>query len=99
MIMSISDDEIEHLADLARLDLGEKEKDELEGDLNEILNLAEKIQDLKTEDVVPTNHVLPLDDVTREDEVREGPEPSDVLDEAPESSDGYFVVPKVIDNS
>ncbi len=97
--MSISDGEIEHLADLARLDLGEEEKDELEQDLNEILDLAEKIQELDTEDVDPTNHVLPLDDVTRQDEVREGTEPADVLEEAPESSDGYFVVPKVIDNS
>lgn len=96
--MSISDDEIDHLADLARLDLGEEKKDELEDDLNEILDLAEKIQELDTDDVEPTNHVLPLNDVTREDEVRDGTDPQDVLEEAPESSDGYFVVPKVIDN-
>ena len=70
--MSISDDEVDHLADLARLDLGEEKKDELEDDLNEILDLAEKIQELDTDDVEPTNHVLPLNDVTREDEVREG---------------------------
>jgi aspartyl-tRNA(Asn)/glutamyl-tRNA(Gln) amidotransferase subunit C len=96
--MSISDDEIDHLADLARLDLGEEKKDELEDDLNEILDLAEKIQELDTDDVKPTNHVLPLNDVTREDVVREGSDPEAVLEEAPESSDGYFVVPKVIDN-
>ena len=96
--MSIDDDEIEHLADLARLDLDQEERDGLEDDLNEILGLAEKIQDLDTEDVEPTNHVLPMTDVTREDTPHESTDPEDVLEHAPESSDGYFVVPKVINN-
>lgn len=96
--MSITDDEIDHLADLARLDLDDEETEELEDDLNEILDLAEKIQNLDTEGVEPTNHVLPLTDVTREDTPHETADPEDVLEHAPESSDGYFVVPKVIDN-
>lgn len=95
--MSISDDEVDHLAELARLDLDEDETESLKDDLNEILDLAEKIQDVDTEDVEPTYHAIPVTDVTREDECHESTDPDKVLKHAPDASDGYFVVPKVID--
>jgi aspartyl-tRNA(Asn)/glutamyl-tRNA(Gln) amidotransferase subunit C len=96
--MSIDDDEIDHLAELARLDLDRDEKKSLEDDLNEILGLAEKIQDVDTEDVEPTYHAMPVTDVTGEDDPQDSIDPETVLEHAPESSDGYFVVPKVIDD-
>lgn len=96
--MSIDKNEIDHLAELARLDLDQDEKDSLEGDLNEILELAEKIKDVDTEGVDPTYHAMPVTDVTGEDELHDSPDPEKVLKHAPEASDGYFVVPKVIDD-
>lgn len=96
--MSIDDDEVDHLADLARLNLGEDEKNGLKDDLNEILGLAEKIQDVDTDGVDPTYHAMPLDNVTRPDDVKNDDAADSVLKNAPDQSDGYFVVPKVIDN-
>lgn len=96
--MSITDDEIKHLSELARLDLQKEERENLKGDLDEILNLAEKIQEVDTENVEPTYHALPLTDVTRPDEPRDSDDPQKLLEHAPESSDGYFVVPKVIED-
>lgn len=96
--MSIDDGEVDHLADLARLNLGAEEKTSLKDDLNEILGLAEKIQDVDTEGVEPTYHAYPLENVTRPDEPRDDDSAEKVLEHAPDESDGYFVVPKVIDN-
>lgn len=96
--MSISDDEVKKLSDLARLNLSEEDRRELTDDLNEILELAEKINEVDTEDVPPTYHALPIENVMREDEQRPSPDPSKVLEHAPDASDGYFVVPRVIDD-
>lgn len=96
--MSITDDEVDHLADLARLNLEQDEKTSLKEDLNEILGLAEKIQDVDTEDVEPTYHAYPLENVSRPDRVEENDAAETLLEHAPDESDGYFVVPKVIDN-
>lgn len=96
--MSIDDEEIDHLADLARLNLESDEKNDLKDDLNEILGLAEKIQEVDTEGVEPTYHAYPLENVSRSDEAEDSNAAEKVLDNAPDESDGYFVVPQVIDN-
>jgi len=96
--MSISDDEVQKLAHLSRLNLSEKERDQLSDDLNEILELAEKIDGVDTDGVKPTYHALPLENVMREDAHRTSPDPDDVLDYAPDASDGFFNVPGVIDD-
>lgn len=96
--MAISDDEVKKLSDLARLNLSERDRSELTDDLNEILELAEKINEVDTEDVPPTYHALPIENVMRKDEHRPSPDPDKVLEHAPDSSDGYFVVPRVIED-
>lgn len=96
--MSISDEELLKLSELARLNLSEEERSGLREDLNEILGLAESIQDLDTGGVEPTYHAMPLENVTREDESRPSPDAAKVLRNAPDSSDGYFVVPRVIED-
>ncbi|MFP4687457.1 MAG: Asp-tRNA(Asn)/Glu-tRNA(Gln) amidotransferase subunit GatC [bacterium] len=95
--MSVSDQEIKKLATLSRLDLSEQERGELSEDLNEILSLAEKINEVDTSGVEPTYHALPLNNVMRADEERPSPDPQKVLRHAPDASDGYFVVPRVIE--
>lgn len=94
--MSISDQEVRKLAELARLNLSAEEREALTGDLNEILELAEKIDEVDTEGVEPTYHALPIRNVYRSDEHRASPDPHKVLQHAPDHSDGYFVVPRVI---
>ncbi|MFB6355406.1 MAG: Asp-tRNA(Asn)/Glu-tRNA(Gln) amidotransferase subunit GatC [bacterium] len=95
--MSISDEEIKKLADLSRLNLDSEERDDLTEDLNEILDLAENINEADTEGVDPTYHALPINNVLREDEARPSPDSDKALGHAPDASDGFFVVPQVID--
>ncbi len=96
--MSMTDQEVQKLAELARLNLPAEERDALTGDLNEILELAEKVDEVDTEGVEPTYHALPIQNVYRSDEHRSSPDPEKVLDHAPDTSDGYFVVPRVIED-
>lgn len=96
--MNITDEEIERLAELARLDLSDAEREAMREDLNEILELAESIQDVDTDDVPPTYHAVPIDNVFGPDEVRPSIDVETVLDGAPDVSDGYFVVPRVIED-
>lgn len=97
--MDFTDEEIEHLAGLARIELDVEQREALREDLGEILELAESIQDLDTDGVPPTYHVHPLENVFGEDEPRPSLDPDAVLDRAPDSSDGYFVVPRVIEDA
>jgi len=94
--MTISRKEVEHVAVLARLDMDE---DELEGytrQLSSILEYMGKLNELDTEGVEPTAHVLPLKNVFRDDEVREGIEKELALKNAPDKKDGQFKVPKIV---
>ncbi|MGM0381528.1 MAG: Asp-tRNA(Asn)/Glu-tRNA(Gln) amidotransferase subunit GatC [bacterium] len=95
--MAVSGDEVDKLAELSRLKLSESEQEELSGDLGEILEFAEKIKEVDTEDVPPTYHAQPIENVMRPDEQRTSPDPEPVLERAPARSEDYFVVPRVIE--
>jgi aspartyl-tRNA(Asn)/glutamyl-tRNA(Gln) amidotransferase subunit C len=88
---------LEHLAQLARLDLGERERDLFAGQLKDILVYMEKLGELDTTDVEPTSHVISLGNVFREDL----PEPSldreEALDNAPDRTEKFYRVPKIIE--
>lgn len=95
--MSISIRDVEHVAELARLELTEEEKTAYAEQLNEILQYVEKLNELDTDSVEPTSHVLPLTNVMREDEVRPSPPIEAVLRNAPEEEDGQFKVPAILE--
>jgi aspartyl-tRNA(Asn)/glutamyl-tRNA(Gln) amidotransferase subunit C len=95
--MSISVKDVEHVAKLARLDLSETEKQQLNEQLNAILKYAEKLNELDTEHVNPTSHVLYLSNVMREDEERPSSPLEKVLINAPEEEDGQIKVPAVLE--
>ncbi len=95
--MSITIKDVEHVADLARLDLSAEEKEQFAGQLNAILKYAEKLGGLDTEGVEPTSHVLPLANVMREDKARPSWPIEKVLANAPEEEDGQFKVPAVLE--
>jgi len=95
--MSISLENVEHVAKLARLQLSDEEKEKFLGQLNAILEYADKLNELNTDDVAPTTHVLPIFNVMREDEVRPSLPLEQVMENAPEEEDGHFRVPAVLD--
>ncbi len=89
--------EIESVARLARLGLSEAEKEEFGRQLNEVLLYMEKLEELPTEGVEPLAHILPLENVLREDTPRPGLDQDQALAAAPEKKDGFFKVPPVIE--
>ena len=95
--MSITIKEVEHVANLARLELTESEKEQFAGQLNAILKYAEKLNGLNTDGIEPTSHVLPLSNVMREDAVRPSLSIEKVLLNAPEVEDNHFKVPPVLE--
>ncbi|QLG38510.1 MULTISPECIES: Asp-tRNA(Asn)/Glu-tRNA(Gln) amidotransferase subunit GatC [unclassified Paenibacillus] len=95
--MSISNNDVQHVAKLARLNLTAEEEQTLTGQLNAILKYAEKLNELDTENIEPTTHVLHVSNVMREDETRESLSIEQVMRNAPEEEDGQFKVPAVME--
>lgn len=95
--MSITKEQVEHVAELARLDLTEEEKIQFTEQLNAILKYAEQLNELDTEHVEPTTHVLPISNVMREDEVRPSWPLDRVMLNAPDEEDGQFKVPAILE--
>jgi aspartyl-tRNA(Asn)/glutamyl-tRNA(Gln) amidotransferase subunit C len=90
--MKISRAEVEHIADLARLELGEREIEQLQKDLSQILEYVEQLNELDTSDVLPTSHVVVKGDVLSEDKTRPSFPREDVLANAPRTQEGFFRV-------
>jgi len=95
--MSITKKEVEHVANLSRLDLTEQEVDIFTEQLNSILGFAEKLTELDTENVKPTSHALNITNAFREDEVRDSLPREKALQNAPDQKDGQFKVPTVME--
>jgi aspartyl-tRNA(Asn)/glutamyl-tRNA(Gln) amidotransferase subunit C len=94
--MKITLREVEHVAELARLEVSSEEKDELTQQMNRILVYMEKLNELDTTDVAPTSHVVDLTNAFREDVVQASLPRSESLNNAPESNGAEFIVPRVI---
>ncbi len=95
--MKITRREVEHVAKLARLALRDAEIEILTSQLSNILTYVEKLNELDTKDVAPTSHVLPIKNVLREDSVRASLDREKVLGNAPDRTEEFFRVPKVIE--
>lgn len=95
--MSVSKKDVEYVAELARLEFKEEEKDNFVNDLNKILNYMEKLDELNTYDVDIVVNPYYIENKYREDNVEKSMELKEVIDNAPESLEEYVIVPKVID--
>lgn len=95
--MKLSLAQVEHVAKLAQLALTDEEKELFREQLSSILEYAERLQQLDTEQILPTATVLPLLNVMRQDEVRSSLPLGDVLANAPAVEDGCFRVPLVLE--
>ena len=94
--MPITIEDVENIAKLARLRFSEEEKQKFTRQLAEIISYVEKLNELDTENVPPTYHVLPLTNVSRKDEVKTWLTQEEALRNAPKKFRGFFSVPEVI---
>lgn len=92
----ISDETIEYVGILAKLELSDEEKERAKRDMGEMLDYIDKLNELDTEGVEPMSHVFPVNNVFREDVVANGDGSADTLANAPEKKDNGFKVPKTI---
>lgn len=93
----ISDETIEYVGILAKLELSDEEKEQAKKDMGSMLDYIDKLNGLDTDGVEPMSHVFPVDNVFREDVVTNGDDRERILSNAPEEKDGAFVVPKTFD--
>jgi aspartyl-tRNA(Asn)/glutamyl-tRNA(Gln) amidotransferase subunit C len=95
--MKITREEVEHVARLSRLALDEAEIEALTGQMDTLLGYVEKLDQLDTEGIVPTAHAVPMENAFRPDDVKPSIGLERALQNAPQSEEGCFVVPKVIE--
>jgi len=89
--------DVAYVAKLARIALTEEEIQRLGGQLGDILDYIDTLNEVDTEDVPPMSHVLPLENIYREDAVGTSLPVDEVLDNAPSKKGNFFKVPKIIE--
>lgn len=94
--MKITKEQVEHVAKLARLAITEQEKEIFSKQLSSILTYFEQLNELDTSKVEPTSHVISMQNVLREDRVKDSLPREEALAGAPEASEEFFRVPKII---
>lgn len=97
--MAISREQVEHVAHLARLGLGDDEIARLQQQLSQILEAMKVIDRLDTSAIPPTAQVIPLHTVLRDDVVRPSLSPEDVLRNAPSREAEFIKVRAVLDGT
>jgi aspartyl-tRNA(Asn)/glutamyl-tRNA(Gln) amidotransferase subunit C len=93
----ITREDVEHVAELARLELTAAEKEQFIAQLNSILTYIDQLNELDTTDVEPTSHVIPMSNVLRDDAVCPSLDRALVLHNAPQESHFFFKVPRIIE--
>ncbi len=97
--MSISREDVQHVARLARLELTEDELELFREQLSAVLERAQRIQALDLDDVPPTAHPESLSNVWRDDLVVPFVDTPSIIANAPQSEDGRFRVPRILEAS
>ena len=93
---AISRDEVAHLARLARLAVTDTELDTFAGQLDVILGSVARVGEVAADDIPPTSHAVPLENVFRPDELRPGLSQEQALSGAPAAEEGRFRVPRIL---
>ncbi|MGM8213400.1 Asp-tRNA(Asn)/Glu-tRNA(Gln) amidotransferase subunit GatC [Virgibacillus sp. W0430] len=94
---NLKKDRVEEVAHLARIAISEEEAERLTEQLNSIFAFTEKIQALNTDDVERTTHGRETENVLREDEPKEWITREEALKNAPDTQDGHFKVPSIME--
>ena len=93
----ISDETIEYVGILAKLELTGEEKEVAKKDMGRMLDYIDKLGELDTTGVEPMSHVFPVQNVFREDVVTNSDTRESILKNAPGEKDGMFVVPRTVE--
>lgn len=93
----ISNDTIEYVGILAKLELSAEEKEQAGKDMGRMLDYIDKLGELDTDGVEPMSHVFPVKNIFREDIVTNGDMREEILKNAPGEKDGMFVVPRTFE--
>ena len=95
--MPVSNDQVRHIAKLARIAMSDEEIERLAPELNKILGWVEQLGEVNTDGVEPLTAVIDQKLRLRDDVVTEGNIRDEILANAPEAQHGFFAVPKVIE--
>lgn len=95
--MKITIETLDYLATLSRLDLPVGEREKVAGELEKIVAYMDLLEELPTEGVEPLTHVVPLQNVLREDTVRPSSLRDELLSCAPAVKDGAYLVPRTVE--
>lgn len=95
--MKISEEEVKHIASLARLKFTDSEVTKFTNDLGSIVEFAEQLNEIDVSDVKPTAHILDIQNVFRKDETRKSYDREKLLQNAPTKAAGCISVPQVVE--
>ncbi len=94
--MSVTKNDVEHIAKLAKLEIKEDEINEFTSQLNKVLEYVDKLNELDTENIEPLSHPVEGENVFREDVLKNSIPTEDALKNSASKTEEYFKVPKVI---
>ncbi len=95
--MAVSKEEVKYIANLARLRFSDEETEKMAGEMNQVLNYMQTLDEIDTENVEPLRHVIDLEYRPRKDEAKEPLNHEEALKNAPDADSDYFRVPRVIE--
>ncbi|MEP2979323.1 MAG: Asp-tRNA(Asn)/Glu-tRNA(Gln) amidotransferase subunit GatC [Lentilitoribacter sp.] len=95
--MSVDQATVKRVAKLSRIAISEENLGKMEGELNAILGFVEQLSEVDVEGVEPMTSVTPMEMKKRKDGVTDGAKAGDIIANAPESDDNFFIVPKVVE--
>ena len=96
--MKVTKEDLQNVAVLSRLAIPAEQEDKYIDQMDKILTYMDNLAELDTENVKPTTYALPMANVFRKDEVKESLDREAALANAPLQEDGYFKVPKVLED-
>ncbi|KJR42994.1 Glu-tRNAGln amidotransferase, C subunit [Candidatus Magnetoovum chiemensis] len=95
--MAISNDEVKHIAALARLTLTSEEIERYRKQLDSILLYMNKLNQVDTTNIEPTSHAVEMTSIHRDDAVKPSLTQTEALENAPDKTDKFYRVPKIIE--
>ena len=97
MAERITDETMEYVEILAKLELTEEERAQAKADMSRMLDYIDQLNELDTSSVEPMTHIFPVNNVFREDEEKDEWNRDEILENAPKQKDGFFQVPKTVE--
>lgn len=95
--MTITDETIDYVGILAKLELSDEEKEQAKVDIARILDYVDQLNELDTTGVEPMSHIFPVENVFREDVVTNEDDSDNILKNAPAMKEQHFKVPKTVE--